>query len=465
MFENINLSSFFRKSENKALFNEIIEKTKFLNEDNPSIRHRLWHYQSNQKNKPVCYCGNLVKWSEKMQNYRTYCSQKCKANSIEWKNKIEITNMKRYGVKSTLSNPDTKEKIKNSLMLKFGVDNPFSSLEIQNKIKNTNLLNYGYTNPSKSQKIKNKITETHLSKYGFGRASQSHISDYIWNILNSKKLLKEKYLESFSGNDLAKDLGISPWLLFKQLHKLNIDLKPCVQSKEEKKIIELIKSIGVENIVIQDKSILFPQEIDIYLPDYQIGFEINGIYWHSESKGKNKYYHRNKSKKAYENGVKLIHFTDIDINQNFNKVENKIKTLLKLNKKIYARKCIIKNVELKDEISFLNNYHFQNYVPSKICLGLYYENELVSVMSFGKSRYNKKYDWELLRFCSKNNINIVGGGSKLFKYFAKTTKAVNCISYCDLSRSFFGSFYSKLGFYQINTAKLSFYPWRLYACG
>ena len=446
MYETINLSSYFRKPENKTTLEKITSKTFFLNHLNPPIRQRLWHYESNQSEIPKCSCGKELRWSEKMRSYRTYCSQKCKGNSVEWKNKVSESNIKKYGVKTTLLEKNTKNKITASLQERYGVDNPFKNKNIQEKIKKTHLKNYGVTNPSKSKIIKDKITESHLRKYGYERASQSHIPDDVFNLINSKEELEKKYLSSFSGNTLAEELGISPWLLFKQIHKLGIDIKPLKKSKEENIIVDLLLDFGVSNIIIGDKSTIFPQEIDILIPDYKIGFEINGIYWHSESKGKGKYYHINKSKKAYEKNIKLIHFTDLDINLNFEKVKNKIKSVLGMNKKIYARKCEVKAVGKSEEIFFLNNNHFQNYVPSKICLGLYYEDELLSLMSFGRSRYNKNYDWELLRFCSKGGINVIGGASKLFNHFAKSYSPKNCISYCDLSRSIDSNFYSNLGF-------------------
>lgn len=456
MFSKINLSSFFRKPENKILLEDILSKTNFLVGDNISIRQRIWHYENNYAI-PKCQCGREVKWSEKLRSYRKYCSQKCKATDPKWLANVANTNMIKYGVKTTLLEKNTKKKIQNKLIEKYGVTNPFASLEIQNKIKNKNLINFGFENPAKSQIIKDKITESHISKYGFERSCQSHIPEDIFNLINSKDELEERYLKSFSGNTLAEELKISPWLLFKQIHKLGIDIKPLKKSKEENLVFEFISSLGIQNIIVGDKTILHPQEIDIYLPDHNLGFEINGIYWHSESKGKTKYYHYNKSKKANEKGIKLVHFTDIDINNNFDKIKNKIKSLLGVNEKLYARKCITKNVPTTDEIEFLNKNHFQNYVPSKISLGLYYNDELISLMSFGKSRYNKNYQWELLRFCSKSGVSVIGGASKLFKKFIDQTQATNCISYCDLSRSFDNSFYSILNFIKLTVATPNYF--------
>lgn len=38
-------------------------------------------------------------------------------------------------------------------------------------------------------------------------------------------------------------------------------------------------------------------------------------------------------------------------------------------------------------------------------------------MSFGKSRFNRKFEYELIRFASKLDMSIVGGASKLLSHF------------------------------------------------
>ena len=95
--------------------------------------------------------------------------------------------------------------------------------------------------------------------------------------------------------------------------------------------------------------------------------------------------------------------------------------------------------------SFLNIYHLQETCKGQlICLGLYFENKLVQLMTFGKPRYNKNYEYELLRLCSDSNYIIVGGAEKLFKYFIPNYFPKSIISYCDNSK-FSGDVYYRLG--------------------
>ena len=106
---------------------------------------------------------------------------------------------------------------------------------------------------------------------------------------------------------------------------------------------------------------------------------------------------------------------------------------------------MIKEVSSKDSREFLNNNHLQGYCNSKVRLGLYYNDELVSLMTFGKPRFNKKCEWELLRFCNKLNTSVVGGASKLFKHFVDTYKPSNMLSYSNIAKTT-GKMYEKLGF-------------------
>jgi len=64
-------------------------------------------------------------------------------------------------------------------------------------------------------------------------------------------------------------------------------------------------------------------------------------------------------------------------------------------------------------------------------------------MTFGKPRYNRKYEYELLRYCS--SYTVIGGAEKLFSYFLNTYTPKSIISYCDLSK-FTGRVYNRLGF-------------------
>lgn len=204
------------------------------------------------------------------------------------------------------------------------------------------------------------------------------------------------------------------------------------------------KLLDYYHIQYDREFILGTKQFDFKISDVLI--EINPSYTHSSTidpfgrKPLDKFYHFNKSKLANENGFRCLHVWDWD---DYDKV---IK--LFLNREIiYARNCEVKIIDLNITREYLNNYHLQGYVKSKINLGLFYNNILISVMTFGKPRYNKNYEYELLRYCS--NYSVIGGVEKLFKYFLNNYNPSSIISYCDLSK-FSGSIYKKLGFIQKN---------------
>lgn len=116
-----------------------------------------------------------------------------------------------------------------------------------------------------------------------------------------------------------------------------------------------------------------------------------------------------------------------------------------------ASKLDLRIVPTIEERDFLDKYHYQGYIPSKVCYGLYYNNELIELMSFGKPRFNKRYDWELLRLCSKKDTFVYGGASRLFKHFCED-EVGSIMSYCN-ETLFTGNVYSKLGFTKLGSCK------------
>jgi hypothetical protein len=130
--------------------------------------------------------------------------------------------------------------------------------------------------------------------------------------------------------------------------------------------------------------------------------------------------------------------------------------------RIYARKCIVAEVDSKTAKIFLNENHIQGYFPSKFRYGLFHKDKLVSIMTFGPNRIclgskNKKGEFELLRLCSLKGVNVIGAASKLFKHFVSAQKPLKIVSYCDM-RWGTGKVYEILGFKKIKeTAPNYFY--------
>ncbi len=219
--------------------------------------------------------------------------------------------------------------------------------------------------------------------------------------------------------------------------------------KMQSELKELIQSFNME-VLYNDRKILNGKELDIYIPSKGVAIEFNGLYWHSELY-KDPMYHLNKTKLCNKNGVRLIHIFEDEWIFKKDIVVSRIKAILGLTEnKIYGRKTVIKEVSANECKTFLEQNHIQGNINSKIRLGLYYNNELVSLMTFGKmrkslGRVSDENKYELLRFCNKLNTNIIGGASKLLNYLIKKYNPNEIISYADRRWSK-GNLYEKLGF-------------------
>jgi len=338
-----------------------------------------------------------------------------------------------------------KSKTKNTFIKKYGMEHHFQTEETKNKIKSTWKENYGVEHFSHSDVYKNKkksiINKRKKTIY------QEYIEKYDLISIDDENIIK--YCDNHKGEYI-----INKKLFHNRLRYNNNTCTICFPKDENNSI----KEIELYNFIkenLKEKDILRTyridnKEIDVYIPSLNLGFEFNGLYWHSELHKENDY-HLIKTESMEENGVHLIHIWEDDWINNCEIVKSRILNLLgKTENKIYARKCVIKELEPKIYKYFLNNNHIQGGVNSKVKIGLYYNEELVSVMGFGslrKSLGHKSTDgeWELLRFCNKLNTNVVGGSSKLFKYFINTYKPFKVISYADRSWSM-GNMYKKMGF-------------------
>lgn len=218
-------------------------------------------------------------------------------------------------------------------------------------------------------------------------------------------------------------------------------------NKSEDTLKNFIKTLGVS--FIENTHKIIPNfELDVYIPSHNLAIEFNGLYWHSELH-KPSNYHITKTELCEKNGIKLIHIFEDEWNDKKDITKSRIKNLLGLTEnKLYARKCEIKEVPSKESQIFLEQNHIQGTTNSSIKIGLYFNNELVSIMTFGKGRIalgGKSNEYELVRFCNKINTTVIGGADKLLKYFIKTYTPSTIISYADRRWSQ-GDLYSKLNF-------------------
>nr|DAK40721.1 MAG TPA: endonuclease-like protein [Caudoviricetes sp.] len=368
----------------------------------------------------------------------------CSAQSYVVKEKIKATNLKKYGVEYSFQAEAVKEKIKDTCIERYGVDNPSKSDIIKDKIVESNRKNLGVDYPMQSKDVLDKSRVTSLEKYGTEYPNQSDIV---------KQHIKESNLKKYGVEYPSQSAVVKYKTVNTNRGRYGVDYTCLIcQGKLVGSDSSYNRSFAK---LLDSNSISYKREflLQKYSYDFKVGntlIEINPTITHNTQFspygecriGKN--YHRDKSVVANDNGYNVIHIFDWDD-------KNKVVKLLKNREIVYARSCVVKDVDYRDTNEYLNNYHLQGTCKGQtIRLGLYHENQLVSLMSFGKSRFNKNCEYELLRYCS--HYNVVGGAEKLFKYFVVNYKPSSIVSYCDTSK-FSGKVYDTLGFAFIKTNK------------
>lgn len=305
-----------------------------------------------------------------------------------------------------------------------------------------------------------KRTDTMIEKYGVQYNSQR---DNIKTILSKPKIpitihekitnfewMNNEYnIKKRSLTDIANELGIYYSTVGDYCQRFGFDIRVVSpRSSEEMQISRFIETLGID-IIESDRTIIGPKELDIVIPSRKFAIEVNGLRWHSYhpscGKPENRNQHITKTTLANDSGYKLIHITDYEWNNKQEIIKSLIKTNLGLNIKIPARKCDIRMVSKTEEKTFLNEYHIQGYISSKYSYGLYFDEQLVMIITIGLSRFTSKYEFELLRMCCKSGITIVGGVSKIISKVKKDLPNTTILSYCDLSKGN-GNGYEKSGF-------------------
>lgn len=475
----------------------IIQNMKEITEiDTDNVSKLIWHL-INGNDIPKCpICGKELEFKNYGEGYKKACSKKCsdilrgsgsrgKKLSEETKEKIKKTNIKRYGVDNPFKSKEIKERIKQTNLNKYGFEYAAQSKEIKKKIVQTNFERYGTTAPLQNKEIKAKMEKTNLERYGSKssignieireKAKKTNLKRYGVEYAAASECIKEKAAEGkmksfyeslFKTSRLGGVTPLFSWEEYMgskaQFYKfkcnkcgeefedriINGRIPLCTHcyprnletSRPEKDIVKYIESIYTGKIIQNDRKAIYPRELDIYIPDKNLAIEYDGLYWHS-SLFKDKNYHLNKTKACEEKGIRLIHIYSDEWHMRKPIIYSIIKSALGIyERKIGARECYIKDVDNNESKIFLEENHLQGYIPTSIRKGLYYKDELVSVLTLSKPRFNKEYDWEIIRFCSKINTQVIGGFEKLLKH---SNIEGSIITYSDRAK-FTGNLYRNL---------------------
>ena len=380
-------------------------------------------------------------------------SQKKRLLTLEEKYGARVSPLAREKAKERSANLNKKGR--QTLKAKYGVDNPGQLNGHREKCLNTLLQNYGVTNYFKSNDWQEKSLQNairlfeDLSPEFISIAEIVEPDDYLIEAhINPNKRIK--FLCSRCGET---DILASETFKFRLRDFKNV-CSSCLgisrlTSAGEKEVVQYIRSIYTGTILENDRKFIYKKELDIVLPESNLAFEYNGIFYHSNKRLLEPRYHLDKLERCEREGIRLINIFEDEWLFKKEIVKKRIRYLLGLETdKIYARKCIVKEISPKEARNFITHEHIHGYVNAKIKLGLFYNNELVSVMTLSKpSRAkgrHKNFDiWEISRFCS--SINVVGGAGKLLAYFKREYNPSAIFTYSD-RRWDTGNLYKSIGF-------------------
>jgi len=376
------------------------------------------------------------------------------------------------------------QKLKNTMEQRYNVSNAMHIDYIKEKVHETN--------QQKINQTIEKMKRTMIKKYGVDNFSKSEIKkEQQQNYY--KQLMKERIQIYFKNNNLEILSNLDDYINEKTILKFKCKLCNNTYTKKWNSIqqyfyckkcnpmnstssqeIEIRNFLEYYNIkykhdvqdIIYNPITKRPYKFDFYIPDLNIMIEFNGLYWHCNYHKEDPKYHLKRTELCEEKGIKLIQIFEDEWYYKKDIVKSRLKNILNIKDDqtiIYARKCKVKEITTTIKSNFLDKNHLQGKYGSIYQLGLFYENELVSIMTFSHGNKTKGYkkkelEFEMSRFCSKLNTRIIGGMSKLLAYFCNNYKWNIIYTYADRRwSSSLDNSYQKNNFEFVNYTEPNYY--------
>lgn len=449
--------------------NNLIQEIQALKPDGTLLEAYYWFYHD-------------------LKDYPRKCSV-CFKNLTKFKNfNVGYSNSKTCSIKCSTSNPERNIKSKKTNLLKYGSEHPMNNALVVKKIKDTNLERYGVSSTLQIESAKKGMFE----KYGVNNISQSE----YWKI-KTKETFKNKFrgysflngseLNEKAVSTLKEELDIEGDYSFHQLSSWKRDSKSlstrarsfnyeilesdyskntivlkheCGEVKEtfisdrsifrcltcrplkfsmfECEVFDFLsKELNITDIIRNDRSKIYPLELDFYIPSLNLGIECNGDYWHSypsAETSEQKKKHLTKLLTCEDAEIRLIQITGSEWENKNIQVKSILRAAAKKSIVLEARKLKILEIDSKVGNAFLNVNHLQGGTAASIFIALMNNlNEPVMVLSAGKNRFNKN-EYELIRISSKLNHSIIGGLERLIKALKNKIKnehITKIVSYVD----------------------------------
>lgn len=411
------------------------------------------------------------KWTQEQKKHLS----EIKSNSVPWNKGLKTS----FTEKQKIAIEQREEKYKNNILTRA---KKVVSEEESKKISNS-VSEYAKNNPEEIYKRAIKAVQTKKNNnYDFGKVmrNRNHSDTTKEKISISSKKTNEKRKEDAFINRLDKINKANLTLVSAEGVYLKLTCNKCktvfpitkqyftdskyhteicpncfpiklqYRSKAEIEIFDFIKSL-CSSAISNNKTILSNRkEIDILLPDKKIAIEFNGLYWHSEkmllATNKSKTSDFEKMNELNLLGYRYIGIFEDEWEDKKEIVKSRLANIIGVtDTKIFARKCTVTEISVKTASEFCRKNHIQGYGKTSHRYGLWYNNELISVMTFSKNNLSRKSNfWEISRFCNKLNLTVVGGASKLFKEFVRKVDPDKVVSYADRRWST-GNLYKTMG--------------------
>jgi hypothetical protein len=397
-------------------------------------------YSENRKLKVDFTCRECKYEKTSLQRYGT---KNPASKTIEKRNKTMI---ERYSTISTAQFIDyskidyatRNEKSRKTNIEKYGVDNVAKNEDIKNKIKQTNLKKYGGIAPACNEEVKNKQRNTIIKKYGSFDNMPGPKASHEKFIKYRNTLSEELGLEWIDQNEFRGKYDGKPIYYTFRCNKCGAIFKddfhsglpicrnchPTLNgsSSQEEDIYKFITSVYTGTVIRHDRNVLNGKELDFYFPDLKVAIEYNGTYWHGYRKDTTlslaEFKRKIEEKRLIceSKDIRLITIDEADYVDRPDVFNRFIQDAICPRKRIFARNCIIKEIDTDTARKFCEYYHVNGFKGGYKKLGLFYNDELLTVAIFGK---HPKYENECIRLTYKTGYDVIGGWAKIVRHFGK----------------------------------------------
>jgi hypothetical protein len=394
---------------------------------------------------------NLAKYGEKSYLATKKCREQAKFRAMEMygvdhfskaddiKKKAQETSIQRHG---NLFQRTTKwkQKVKDTCIERYGVDSVAKVEEFKKRQVSSLIEKHGVDSPLKSTKIKERASKTLRDRYGVESALQSP------ELLEK---MKRTCVQRYGTEHAMKNSGVKIKSMQSRLKKYGKLVSNLGQT--QRKITSWINSLGFN--FNPDVLILDGKELDLYDPDQKLALEFCGLYWHNENspEPRTRSYHHDKWKICRDKGVRLLTIFDDEWRDRNEVCKSLILSKLGVfDRRLQGRKCEVMEISKDEMKSFCDLHHLQGANKlSESCFGLFHKGELVGAIDMGRHHRKKKSkDVVLTRLCFKPGVQVIGGSNKLFKAcveWCRSNGFERILSWSD-NRYSDGGVYERLGF-------------------